>query len=672
MQNNSSGLHSRTWLRVAFQLSACLLIGFAFFVAQAQPTHRNVLSAAVPASRTTPIALGGEASGITTPVASSIASTATTAPRVARDTPTPSRTLAPGNKKPSPFASTPVLPSQTQALQPRQVVKLPRLAQVDEYTVALYRFDSQIGNQVIDETGHYTGTLHGGATITTTGLFGGALSVDGAGSYLRTGYLGQLPRGTIEAFVDFSTGCIVQTMPSLLSAGGEFGSQQDVLKVTQVWGIYLASEIYASPDNVWYWADSGINPCRYLAVKSMDIWPYEAWRFHHVAITWGERGMEFWVDGVLHGVGVNNPVPPPNYFDFRCNPQMQVGATPWPPNERYPVCKTPVIGRPQDGSYMRGLAPYSTFLIGCDSSGSCFNGRIDELRISNIQRTFEWTIVPTSTPTPSQTPDRISAEYPVDSATLGLYHFTDTDPSGRYVKEEVTQWYNAALRGNAAIVSGGRFGNGVSFDGNGSHVDTGHLGNPSTGVIEAWFNLAAPSSSFTIIHAGGTMDSNVNRLFLGANGGHIAFGMTYPGDPWTPPWARLESDVDPALLVGSWHHIAGTWGNRGYELWLDGQLCMTRFYDAPMPNPIETFLIGCDSQGRCMHGIVDEVRLSNIQRTYSPAGLGFVRSPAFATRYLPTSTPRVSAQSPADTYQFYLPFVISAPTPILCHPYRIE
>jgi hypothetical protein len=549
---------------------------------------------------------------------------------------------------------------------------LPGQPNVDEHTVALYHFDSPNGNSALDATGHYTGTLNGNAWITSVGQYAGALQVDGSGSYVRAGHLGDLSSGTLEAFIDFSTACDATADDfTIIAAGGEFGTHQKVLSLRVQTG--LAFGIFAN--GKWNWADSGINPCRYLAggyPPAGPLWPYEAWRFHHVAGTWGPRGLEIWVDGVLHGVGndaLNADIEP---YPYKCNPQMQMGLPPSPPNDRYPLCKTPVMAPLMStpyppGDYTGGLPSYSTFLIGCDASGSCFRGRIDEVRVSNIQRTFEWTVVPTSTPTPTPTPERVTGEYTVDAFTFGLYHLS-TLGSWKSVYNEATQQYDAGLGGQADLTASGRFNagvalNGVVENGIGSHISTSHFGNPSTGTLEAWVNVSSATGQFTIFHAGGAVGVNVNRLFVGVHApyNNLALGMDRGADMFSPDWVWVESNVNASRLVGSWHHVAATWGARGYELWLDGELCTSQGGFRRMPDPVDKLLIGCNPFNTCMHGTVDEVRISTIQRIFSPVALGVLPPPSANMPRFP-STPRAYGLGDSP-FQLFFPFVSAAPSP---------
>lgn len=546
--------------------------------------------------------------------------------------------------------------------------------QVDANTIALYHFDTPAGSQSIDATGNYTGTLYGNASIATTGLYGGALQLDGSGSYVRTGNVGSLDSGTIESFVDFAEGCYTASEDfTIFSAGGEFGSNQQPV-------LWLGSEgylrFYFYANNKLYLADSTINPCRYLAGGNVSPnfypyglsaeWPYETWRFHHVAGTWGPRGIEIWVDGVLHGVGqyVPDPTNLPPHNGYSCSPQQQELSP------VYPNCNVPQIGL-VPGSYGGGLPSYSTFLIGCgsnpnpmDPTPNCFKGRIDEVRISNIQRTFTVAVDPTITPTPTQTPVGIVGAYSVDAQTLALYHLESIGPAPSRVVNDEAGMNNAQWEGNTSLVSQGRFGNAFYLDGNGSFFHTANAGNPMNGSVEAWVNLAGPGGQYGIVSAGYEAYQMGDKINLGVDWGSstLRFGIN-DGNQWF--WA--DSGVAPSYLFGCWHHVAGTWGGRGLEIWVDGVLRGSIAFYGGMPGGASTYpyLFGCDGFGRCMKGKIDEVRVSNVQRTFTPNSPSF--RPSFSTKPNSTvsrgSTPSTGRSPSASGTLTFLPFVEVNPTP---------
>lgn len=517
------------------------------------------------------------------------------------------------------------------------VQSVPGQPQVDQYTVALYHFDSP-NSVAIDATGRYTGTLHGNAAITDAGLYAGVLLLDGNGSYVRTGHLGNLSEGTVEAFVDYQSACIgSDSYRPIISAVNE-ATGQTVFAFGR--GVL---DFVITVNGQTYFADSGINPCRYLAGPSGDRWPYETWRFHHVAATWGPRGMEIWVDGVLHGVGNNDP----NYwqepYKYMCNPQMQMGGYGYPPNDQYPRCKTPVMAPTMPayppGAYTGGLPPYTTFRIGCDTIG-CINSRIDEVRISNIQRTFQWTVVPTVTPIPTQTPVPITGEYSVDSNTLALYHMNSQ--AGSKIFDEASQTWNGYLANNATITSGGRFDKALLLDGNGSHAQAPKLiqGN---GSVEMWIKLSNAPSLSAIFSAGNTNGSDTMYLgFIPWVSNSLIFSVQ-SNEP-EPQTYAVDSGFKP--ILGCWHHVAGTWGTRGLQVWVDGTLRGTFGYYGAPSNYFERALVGCNNGLSCVQGLIDEVRISSVQRTFTRS------APIFRNR----------APSSGST-SLYLPFVAIAPTP---------
>ncbi len=347
-------------------------------------------------------------------------------------------------------------------LSPQPVgVRVPRYQPtVDANTVAMYRFDSVIGNVVPDELGLHPGTLNGNASL-TAGLFGHALRTDGVGSYMRIGNLGALSAGTLEAYLDLSSACqYASSHFSIISAGGEYGSGQSALRMF-VDGMMM----FQIGNYGWHNVDTGINPCRYLAGGDTSpyfyptpvAWPYEKWRFHHVATTWGPRGIEFWVDGVLHGVSAD-PLPPMYDYTYRCNPQMQLASA------IYPVCQSPTLGL-VPGAYPGGTDNYAAWLLGCDASSSCFNGRIDEVRISNIQRTFSPIYDPTPVPGGMATPTRTatpSAPLPNFSVTGISAPVVTTDYMTKTISVRVsnlgTQSFNRAPQSQVQVgqQAGGR------------------------------------------------------------------------------------------------------------------------------------------------------------------------------------------------------------------------
>ena len=175
--------------------------------------------------------------------------------------------------------------------------------------------------------------------------------------------------------------------------------------------------------------------------------------------------------------------------------------------------------------------------------------------------------------------------------------------------------------------------------------------------------MSSATGQFTIFHAGGAVGVNVNRLFVGVHApyNNLALGIDRGADMFSPDWVWVESNVNASRLVGSWHHVAATWGARGYELWLDGELCTSQGGFRRMPDPVDKLLIGCNPFNTCMHGTVDEVRISTIQRIFSPVALGVLPPPSANMPRFP-STPRAYGLGDSP-FQLFFPFVSAAPSP---------
>jgi hypothetical protein len=292
------------------------------------------------------------------------------------------------------------------------------------------------------------------------------------------------------------------------------------------------------------------------------------------------------------------------------------------------------------GDYTGGLPPYTTFRIGCDTTG-CINSRIDEVRISNVQRTFQWTVVPTVTPIPTQTPVPITGEYNVDSNTLALYHL-NSQTSGK-IFDEVAQSWNGYLTSNATITSGGRFNQGLSVDGNESFAQLPKL-IPSNGTVEMWIKISNSPSLSAIFSAGYTTGSDAMYLgFIPWVSNSLIFSIQGNEQP-DPQTHIVDSGFKP--VVGCWHHVAGSWGTQGLQVWVDGTLRgIFGYYGAPTNN-FERELVGCNNRFGCVQGIIDEVRISKVQRTYTRSNFLFgARAPISGSELL------------------YLPFIRVAPTP---------
>jgi hypothetical protein len=210
----------------------------------------------------------------------------------------------------------------------------------------------------------------------------------------------------------------------------------------------------------------------------------------------------------------------------------------------------------------------------------------------------------------------INAPYAVDANTIALYHF---DEATGGVTPDAVGNHPGTLNGNAAMVPGGKFANGLGLDGSGDYVRLGNVHqNPAQstaqGTVEAWVKLEAAPNSFVVLGSG-TEYGNCwdDGWFLGR---HSQYSSNLVFMIWSGGWQVADSGIAPESLVGGWHHLAGTWGAEGVQVWVDGVLQATNpAYTAGLSNTnYQTALVGADSWTWCTPGMVDEVRISDIQR----------------------------------------------------------
>ena len=233
--------------------------------------------------------------------------------------------------------------------------------------------------------------------------------------------------------------------------------------------------------------------------------------------------------------------------------------------------------------------------------------------------------------------DDISNPLEVDENTILLYHF-----DGRENKAvDETGRFEGKFYGEGHLVSEGKFGAGATFDGDRDYIRLGNVGAPPQGTVEAWVyfpNGPGINTSYLMIANGGNeYGSNWDCPFdLGVHygwGGDLRFGL------WSGGWRWAASGITPAQLAGGWHHIAGTWGSKGVEIWIDGERKGFNSYTGGFSCPnYPTVFVGTDSWTWDFNGIIDDFRFSSIQR-----------SPGMAN-YSPLNDHSLIVKNPDSTY----------------------
>lgn len=221
----------------------------------------------------------------------------------------------------------------------------------------------------------------------------------------------------------------------------------------------------------------------------------------------------------------------------------------------------------------------------------------------------------------------LTTPYTVDANTVALYHL-DSAPGG--VTPDSVGNHDGVLYGNAQITGAGKFGGGLLLDGSGDYARLGNVHqNPtrdySQGSVEAWVNLTAASTWTVVLGSGSEYGGSWDDGWFLGSYGNLVFMV------WNYGWYIADSGITLESLVGGWHHLAGTWGSKGVEVWVDGVLKGTNPLAVAPNNPgYETALVGTDSYGQATAGTIDEVRISDIQRDFAatavplPASLLFL------------------------------------------------
>ncbi len=153
--------------------------------------------------------------------------------------------------------------------------------------VALYYFDGDAD----DATGRHPGELFGDASFFAEEGYAQALKVDGDGDYVRVGNVHQNPtrdlsQGSIEMWIKLES---APTDFVLAASGREYGGCFDDGFYLGTHSSYSKNLVFMIWSGGWKVADSGIAPEDLMG----------EWR--HVMGTWGPRGVEIWVDGILRG-----------------------------------------------------------------------------------------------------------------------------------------------------------------------------------------------------------------------------------------------------------------------------------------------------------------------------------------------------------------------------------
>jgi hypothetical protein len=197
------------------------------------------------------------------------------------------------------------------------------------------------------------------------------------------------------------------------------------------------------------------------------------------------------------------------------------------------------------------------------------------------------------------------------SGLIGYWNFNETD--GEQVTDSSTGGHHGALRG-AVRIPFEKFGKAIDCQRD-ALVEIPHTASldqlPAGLTIAAWVNRRTNTAWNTVVSRE-IKDGTSEYFGLAIVMNKALFSV----DPDSAHYQNIKSDE--AMPIGEWIHLAGTYDNTEFRLYVNGHLVKSaacaipfRFQDQ---NPI---LIGGNSndQGQswvdCFHGIIDEVRMFN-------------------------------------------------------------
>ena len=288
--------------------------------------------------------------------------------------------------------------------------------------------------------------------------------------------------------------------------------------------------------------------------------------------------------------------------------------------------------------------PAGTSIIGAYGSGTSywFDGKIDEVRISDIARTSEeiyeayrlgknhtvsTTISSNDISSSTKLPFWIAADRPgtyldvivgeskyasalVDNDTVGYWRMEEEDGIGAYIRDSSAYAHDADPT-NTTFVPG-KIGMARDFDGSGDYLTISHHTdyNITTNLtLEAWIN---PD----------TMDSvgSWNRII--EKGTNNQYGLSVTSDSGYGLILRLYGTTTVTTLsyfvppLNQWTHVAAVYDGSTVKFYANGVLVSSSSNSGSITTTSNDLVIGdWTSHSRGFDGTIDEVRVSKVART---------------------------------------------------------
>lgn len=146
----------------------------------------------------------------------------------------------------------------------------------------------------------------------------------------------------------------------------------------------------------------------------------------------------------------------------------------------------------------------------------------------------------------------------------------------------------------------------ISVPNNVSLQITGHI------TVDGWININSLSDQATVVSKWYDLNGVNDRGYLLAvhNDGTPRFYISTDG-------VNYPAAVGPAITLGAWHHLVGTYDGSNIQLYVDGVLVATQPQTGAIFNSSQGLLIGANdgfggSNRKFTNGIVDDVKIYNV------------------------------------------------------------
>ena len=201
------------------------------------------------------------------------------------------------------------------------------------------------------------------------------------------------------------------------------------------------------------------------------------------------------------------------------------------------------------------------------------------------------------------------------ASLVGLWHFDDDD-----ALDYSGNLNHGTLMGDTSWISG-KFGNALSFDGDGDYVQlptSNTILNTNTFTIEAWFKTSLNHPAY-----GGTEGRLVNLHWKDTASTAVSLyvekdkiGLLYHKGSMQHVWVKHEVNY----FNNVWHHIAVTYDTTTYRLYYDGSEVASKDDNFGGFGAYPAFLGAYISTERFFNGDIDEVRIWNVALSQDQLG----------------------------------------------------